>query len=156
MIENSAYRKEKAMSKCISSEGEYSEHELGTDEPEFVCARCFVFNEDAAVAEIARLRAVLASREAESEWEYAFRDDGGHVWPFGMRDEEEGTTLAEIEEIRREDWWNSETEGSTLHRRRPATPPGPWEPVPSPTEQAADDWTDHPEEHGSSDGESNA
>lgn len=47
------------MSVCISHEGEFGEH-LATDEAEpFTCQRCFAFDEDAATAEIARLRAAL-------------------------------------------------------------------------------------------------
>ena len=49
------------MSTCISREGEYSEHELA-EKPEFMCSRCFAFDEDAAVAEVARLRALLAAQ----------------------------------------------------------------------------------------------
>ncbi len=62
-------------------------------------------------------------------WEYAYRDDSGHVWPYSERDDEEGTTLTDIEEMSKEDWWQYETEGSTLHRRIKASEPGPWEPI---------------------------
>jgi hypothetical protein len=51
------------MSTCISREGEYSEHQLGGDE-EFVCTRCFAFDERAAVAEVARLRGVITNANA--------------------------------------------------------------------------------------------
>jgi hypothetical protein len=51
------------MSACISSEGEYSDHEISA-EFEFVCNRCFSFDEDAAVAEVRRLRALLGERSA--------------------------------------------------------------------------------------------
>ena len=46
------------MSTCISWHGEYSEHEHGPGgiEDEFTCARCGVFDELAALAEIERLR----------------------------------------------------------------------------------------------------
>lgn len=44
------------MSKCISRHGEYSEHEFGGDAPEFTCNLCSVFDEDAALAEVAKLR----------------------------------------------------------------------------------------------------
>lgn len=49
------------MSKCISSHGEYSEHEPSV--VTFVCARCWVFDEDAALAEIGRLRTELAAAD---------------------------------------------------------------------------------------------
>jgi hypothetical protein len=44
------------VSKCISSRGEYSEHELGTGDMEFVCTFCFVLDEDAIKGELGRLR----------------------------------------------------------------------------------------------------
>ena len=44
------------MSKCISGQGEYSEH-VPDDAEEFVCGRCYVVDEDAMRAEIQRLRA---------------------------------------------------------------------------------------------------
>lgn len=43
------------MSKCVSSHGEYHEHE--TSELPFVCGWCFAFDESAAVARIAELEA---------------------------------------------------------------------------------------------------
>ena len=52
------------MSKCISSHGEYSEHEPGPHP--FVCAWCGVFDEDAAVAEVERLRTEMAEL---NEWQ---------------------------------------------------------------------------------------
>lgn len=45
------------MSACISSHGEYSSH-TPSDEP-FVCSRCAVFDEDAAMKEITALRESL-------------------------------------------------------------------------------------------------
>lgn len=47
------------MSKCISIEGEYSEHELA-EQPRFACVRCFAFDEEAALA-------ALDEAERESE-----------------------------------------------------------------------------------------
>ena len=41
------------MSRCISSRGEYSDHELDED---FVCSRCFTFDEFAAMAELTKSR----------------------------------------------------------------------------------------------------
>lgn len=49
------------MSKCISMEGEYSDHEPNG---EFVCGRCFAFDEDAAVRELTEGRARFADSEA--------------------------------------------------------------------------------------------
>ncbi len=46
------------MSKCISSEGEYSDHEL-SEQPRFLCARCFAFDEDAAIARVRELEATV-------------------------------------------------------------------------------------------------
>ena len=37
------------MSKCISSHGEYSEHETDAG---YCCQRCFAFDEDAALARL--------------------------------------------------------------------------------------------------------
>jgi len=75
------------MSKCISSEGEYSEHDRANDEPEFVCGRCLVFDEDAAIAEIQRLRdaakADLPSREQIAD---VLLDDALRVTPAMGRD----------------------------------------------------------------------
>ena len=45
------------MSSCISSHGEYSEHEITTTL--FTCDRCGVFDEAAAMAEIDRLNAII-------------------------------------------------------------------------------------------------
>jgi len=58
------------MSKCISINGEYSEHEPSNQE--FVCGRCFAFDEDAVMAEVDSLRYQLAGREAVIEWARAF------------------------------------------------------------------------------------
>lgn len=46
------------MSKCISSEGEYSDHELA-EQPRFMCARCFAFDEDAALTALKTAEATL-------------------------------------------------------------------------------------------------
>ena len=46
------------MSKCISSEGEYSDHELA-EQPRFLCARCFAFDEDAALTALKTAEATL-------------------------------------------------------------------------------------------------
>ena len=49
------------MSKCISREGEYSDHvtgEAGTP-VEFICERCFAFDEDLATDVVHELRAEL-------------------------------------------------------------------------------------------------
>lgn len=57
------------MSKCISSHGEYSDHEFGGDAPEFVCRYCWVFDEDAALKELVKLRAtVTAVRKVADSW----------------------------------------------------------------------------------------
>ena len=45
------------MSSCISSHGEYSEHEITT--APFTCDWCGVFDEAAAMAEIDRLNAII-------------------------------------------------------------------------------------------------
>lgn len=50
------------MSKCISREGEYSEHET---DARFACQRCFAFDEDAALAEIDHLRQIIGRCEAK-------------------------------------------------------------------------------------------
>jgi len=47
------------MSKCISGQGEYSDHTPGDEE--FVCGRCYVVDEEAMRAEIERLRAALTA-----------------------------------------------------------------------------------------------
>jgi len=52
------------MSKCISGEGEYSDHELA-EQPRFVCARCFVFDEDAALARVRELEATVEKVRAK-------------------------------------------------------------------------------------------
>lgn len=52
------------MSKCISSEGKYSDHELA-EQPRFMCARCFAFDEDAALAALERAEAIVSARAAE-------------------------------------------------------------------------------------------
>lgn len=59
------------MSTCISQHGEYSEHDLpGTKFSEFDCNLCYAFVEDAALAEIERLRAKVVRVEAlASTWE---------------------------------------------------------------------------------------
>lgn len=64
-----------------------------------------------------------------ADWEYALRDSYGHAWPYGERDEEEGTSLEEIALVSTEDWWESETQDATLHRRIKSVPAGPWEEV---------------------------
>src|SRR5690625_3313198 len=54
------------MSKCISGQGEYSDHTPGDEE--FVCGRCYVVDEEAMQAEIERLRTALtADRPTVSE-----------------------------------------------------------------------------------------
>ena len=110
------------MSKCISREGEYSEHELA-EKPEFVCARCYVFDDDAAVAEVARLRAALASREAEAGWWWQY----GIVWGDEPDAEPRVTTLERA--LAR----MSAAHGDVIVRRKVwATPkPWDWEPVPA-------------------------
>lgn len=51
------------MSKCVSSDGEYSEHVPGAGPERFHCQRCFVFDEDAALDRIAKLEARLRRNE---------------------------------------------------------------------------------------------
>ena len=64
------------------------------------------------------------------EWEYAWRTDESHVWPYDQYDHEGGDTLTEVVDVQAEPWWQSEVvEGMSIHRRRKATPAGPWEPV---------------------------
>lgn len=73
------------MSKCISMHGEYSEHDLpGTKFGEFDCNLCYAFDEDAAMAEVVRLRAKVARVEAladdldkksEAAYEQRFTED---------------------------------------------------------------------------------
>lgn len=52
------------MSKCVSAQGEYSEHELGSGDMEFVCTLCYVLDEEVIKAELDRLRAQVAAVEA--------------------------------------------------------------------------------------------
>ena len=69
------------MSKCISRHGEYSEHTFGGDEvPEFTCSYCWVFDEDAALAEIARLRAAIVVRPPKIARLSAERDRYRSAW----------------------------------------------------------------------------
>ena len=46
------------MSTCISSRGEYSGHETGSD---YVCVYCGVLDEDGLIAELSRLRALVVA-----------------------------------------------------------------------------------------------
>ena len=43
------------MSTCISSQGEFSSHELGTGDQEFTCTLCGAFDEDACMVKAAEL-----------------------------------------------------------------------------------------------------
>lgn len=49
------------MSTCISMSGEYSDHELTNEAEPFLCQRCFAFAEDAATAEVRRLRGYVGA-----------------------------------------------------------------------------------------------
>lgn len=63
------------MSKCISRNGEFSDHELGEGTHEFTCSRCWAFDEDAAIATVAELRATVERCKAlADEWERALSD----------------------------------------------------------------------------------
>lgn len=65
------------MSKCISREGEYSDHDLA-ERPRFMCSRCFAFDEDAAVNALEAAEARIKELET-GEWEYlcqAYNDKG--------------------------------------------------------------------------------
>ena len=55
-----------AVSTCISSHGEYSDHTFpdSPDAERFVCTRRFVFDEDAAMEALDRAEAKLAASEA--------------------------------------------------------------------------------------------
>jgi len=61
------------VSACISWHGEYGEHEHGTADvhEEFICSRCGAFDEDAALAEIERLRRGIDTDRADTH-----RSDG--------------------------------------------------------------------------------
>ena len=66
------------MSACISSQGEYSDHIH--DGGEFVCSRCFVFDEYGALKEIANARhdadqAVAIERNMTATWLDKLGDD---------------------------------------------------------------------------------
>jgi hypothetical protein len=56
------------MSTCISSAGEFSEHEIGSlegfREERFTCRRCFVLDEDAIFDAIDRVVALVAAWQA--------------------------------------------------------------------------------------------
>jgi hypothetical protein len=95
---------------------------------------CLCVTDGAQGEVVSALRALIAEcglAIARAGWEYAYRDDDGHAWPYGERDEEEGTTLEEIQLVSTEDWWESETDGCSLHRRIKAVPAGAWEQVES-------------------------
>lgn len=91
------------MSKCISREGEYSDHEPGDER--FYCGRCYVFDEDAVLAALTAAESRLARVEAavdrhpacdryeEGEspscgWKSAFVDVR---WALGLTDEGSGS-----------------------------------------------------------------
>ena len=66
------------MSACISSQGEYGDHIH--DGSEFVCSRCFVFDEHGAIKEIANARhdtaqAVAIERNMTATWLDKLGDD---------------------------------------------------------------------------------
>ena len=72
------------MSKCISRNGEFSDHELGEGTHEFTCSRCWAFDEDAAIATVAELRATIdrVRRETAMDWAGYFRTaDSAVGWP---------------------------------------------------------------------------
>lgn len=82
------------MSTCISLHGEYSEHVLpGTKFSEFDCDRCYAFAEDAALAEVERLRAKVARVEALAE-------DGGETC---LSESDYGPDAETFEAVRVED-----------------------------------------------------
>ena len=61
------------MSSCISSHGEYSEHEITT--APFTCDWCGVFDEAAAMAEIDRLNAIIQRvRELHEPFTYGLAE----------------------------------------------------------------------------------
>ena len=69
------------MSKCISPRGEYGEHtyEGETLGSGFICALCFVYDEEAADAEIARLGEQVLRAGAEALRDAAQHFENGHV-----------------------------------------------------------------------------
>lgn len=80
------------MSKCISSHGEYSEHEPREDEP-FGCALCGAFDEAAAVA------ANRARLDALGYVEQTMYANGDSPRPLAWRNDEVMSMLAEIAEL---------------------------------------------------------
>lgn len=60
------------MSTCISREGEYGAHGLGEGAERFTCTRCYVFDEDAAMAALAQ--AEKERDEAQEHVAYHLRD----------------------------------------------------------------------------------
>lgn len=61
------------MSTCISSHGEFSEHELGSTglaAERFVCSLCHVLDEAAALDEVDRLTQLEASRKEWGQQQY--------------------------------------------------------------------------------------
>lgn len=57
------------MSACISSQGEYGSHVPGEGADAFLCQRCYVFDEDGALAVVAGLRTRLADYENRITWD---------------------------------------------------------------------------------------
>lgn len=55
------------MSTCISRHGEYGSHKIGSGEDEFTCQRCFVFDEDAALAQLRDARAEVERQRARAD-----------------------------------------------------------------------------------------
>lgn len=64
------------MSACISREGEYSNHTRSATP--FICGRCYVFDEDAALATLARVERLTFMDDDGSEWQHTehYEDEG--------------------------------------------------------------------------------
>ncbi|WP_460791376.1 hypothetical protein [Nocardioides maradonensis] len=69
------------MSTCISREGEYGEHVLGEGAERFTCTRCYVFDENAAMAALAQ--AEKERDEAQEHVAYHLRDYALNSEPTG-------------------------------------------------------------------------
>jgi len=77
------------MSKCISSEGEFSEHALGTGGNEFTCTRCWALDGaaihealDACREQRADLLELVAATEVKAWRDAADKVDTGPTFPL--------------------------------------------------------------------------